>query len=249
MNTLVQVEFEILEREIESNNLLISDGRGDEEELESVDSGDEMTENKGQMDIEMGQQSNPTHHADSQHIQELTSLLHQSGALNSLLRTICKDNEQSFQETEKIAHICNSIKLIRAEAVKTYLLIVDSFYSNRPTTTVKLDLEHLFSLINFLIAKPIEEFINDEESEREHMLVKLVDLIHSLFLYFNETSALAEFDLTKQASLVDLVKQVLFKFKTDSIELCIKFARMIGLVAIKLRNENLTLGMPLITVS
>jgi hypothetical protein len=226
------------------------------------------------MDIEMDHPNQTTQHStikclDDSEISEFKNLLQSHKLMSLLAKTICNDDENSFQETEKIAHICSSIKLIRTEAAKAYSLLVENFYfSDTQNGSVlaeaksDIELSHLISLLNLLATRPIECFLDDGsqgetngdsknggggEDETETLLEKLLDLIFDLFTYFNELSV-AEFTLTQRMAIVELIKQILFKYKVDLPELCIQMARIVGLMAIRLRNNNIIEGKPIIYV-
>jgi hypothetical protein len=195
---------------------------------------------------------------ENSEISELKNVIQSNKLMSLLIKTICKDDEDSFQETERIVHISNSIKLIRTEAAKAYSLLVENFYlsgslNSSVTSESKNDIEydHLLSLLNLLSTKPIESFISENESdsnrENEALLEKLLDLIYDLFTYFNELSVF-EFSLDDRMKVVELIKQILFKFKVDLPELCIQMARIVGLVAIKLRNNYMNEAKAIIAV-
>ena len=77
---------------------------------------------------------------------------------------------------------------------------------------------------------------------------KLLDLIFDLFTFFNQSSNEQDFNLDCKMKVIELIKQILFKYKIDSIELCIKLGRIVGLIAIKLRNTNLNETKPIISM-
>ncbi len=232
-----------------------------------MDNNNNSTKPAAEFDIEMDSNNQLTSQnsnklIENSDISELKSLIQANKLMSLLIKTICKDDENSFQETERIAHICNSIKLIRTEAAKAYSLLVENFYlSGSQNSTIAtetksdIELDHLLSLLNLLSTKPVESFtsVNEDESsnsneETEALLAKLLDLIYDLFTYFNELSVF-EFSLEQRMQVVELIKQILFKYKVDVPELCIQMARIVGLMAIKLRNNYMNEAKPIIAVN
>jgi hypothetical protein len=197
------------------------------------------------MESSSAQHTNPNS-VDNSDITRVKSLIDQHNLLDLLLKAICKDDENSFQQSDKIAHIYDSIKLIRGEAAKTYTLIVETFYLNNQNQTGTINLNHLFELLNLIATKSVEDFGNDNKNDAENLLHKLLDIVFALFTGFNNDQL--TFNIENKMKLVDLVKHILFKYKFDLIELSIKLARILGLLAIKLRNTQLNEGKQVISV-
>jgi hypothetical protein len=97
-----------------------------------------------------------------------------------------------------------------------------------------------------IATKSVEDFGNDNKNDAENLLHKLLDIVFALFTGFNNDQL--TFNIENKMKLVDLVKHILFKYKFDLIELSIKLARILGLLAIKLRNTQLNEGKQVISV-
>ena len=189
--------------------------------------------------------------ADDSSLKDLLKLINEHKLLSLLVKTIVKDDENSFQETDRIEHVYNSVKLIRHEALKVYLELVETFHLTKSSST-SLDpslVDHLVAFMNLIVSKSAQDlemlFGNDEK--KDECVLKLVELVYDLFVYFNDSSEFS-FSLEQQTQMVDLIKQALLKYRLAIAELSFRLARILGLIAIRVRNTNLQLGAPLIKV-
>ena len=241
---------------LDDENLMNEEDYENWEDCESENEMDGNNNKKTANDIEMDLTAQDTHlmskSFDDSEVFQLKRLVEQHKLMSLLVKTICRDNENSFQETDKIAHICNSIRFIRTEAAKCYSLLIENFYLNCQLSGAEfqvsdIEVEHLFGLLNVYASKPIEDLTEEPSGEESEALLetRLLDLIHDIFMFFNESQ---QFSLENRNKTIELIKQILFKYKLDVIELCIRMARIIGLMAIKLRNSNVSEGKSTIAV-
>ncbi len=148
-----------------------------------------------------------------------------------LVKTIVVDDENIYQETDRIEHIFNSVNLLRLESLDVYLLLVDK--------TDDLNVNNLLDLLKFVVVKPKDNLSHD-------LIEKLVNVVHEIYVYFNSKSSIEkEFKL----EVIELIKTILLKYQTENCELCVKLGRVLALMAIKERNENLVGGYTVIEAS
>lgn len=219
-----------------------------EEDYESWDDDDMDDNNNNQCEADM--ELTETHGSkviDPVYVTELKQIVSDFNLMSLLVKTIGNDDENILQETDRIEHIYNSVKLIRNEALKTYLLIIENFYLNNSKDSNTIDVENLFNLLNLLAKKSAQdlEFLLGSEKKNESIL-KFVEVIYDLFVYFNNNSVLTH---EHKLTIVNLVKDILLKFKTNVVDLCVRLARIIGLIAIKERDLNMKNGADLLQIS
>ncbi|CAF0707124.1 unnamed protein product [Brachionus calyciflorus] len=248
-------ESKILSLDILSTilNHFIQDN-SEEEEYESWDecSDDGMDDNnnvKSEMDVEIDK-TNQNDQVETQHISELKEIVKSLRLMDLLVKTISKDNENILQENDRIEHIYNSVKLIRNEALKTYLLLIETFYLNKKLENLELhsdiDISSLFTLLELLGTKSVEDLemiLLPSSNKKDESIVKFVEIIYDLFVYFNQSNVLT---YEHKVSIVNLIKDILLKFKFDIIELSVRLARILGLISIKERDSNLSAGKDLL---
>lgn len=207
------------------------------------------------MDVEMDdEKSSSSKLAEDSSLKDLLKLINEHKLLSLLVKTIVKDDENSFQETDRIEHVYNSVKLIRHEALKVYLELVETFHLTKSSST-SLDpslVDHLVAFMNLIVSKSAQDlemlFGDGNDAKKDECVLKLVELVYDLFVYFND-SAEFSFSLEQQTQMVDFIKQALLKYRLAIAELSFRLARILGLIAIRVRNTNLQLGAPLVKVS
>ena len=212
--------------------------------MEELESDDEMDESNG-MEVEAAQTNPIEINSD---IAQLKMFIQNLSLLKLLVKTVTKDNENIFQEIEKIDHISNSINLIRLESLNLYLIIAQNFYANpEPAGFEVIEVSHMLDIMQLVLDKPVEDLVlkSTNEINKYDLIDKLACAAHEIYTYFNVR------DLNSEAKckIVDLIKQVLLKFKLDHAGLCIKLARVLTLMAIKERNTNLADGHLIIEVN
>lgn len=245
-------------------NYFIKDEESNEEdEYESWDEGDEVEEVDGnnniEMDVEMDKEKLAiTNLQDSpKDLNDLKQITVDLNLMGLLVKTISQDDENIFQESDRIEHIYNSVKLIRNEALKTYLLIIESFYLNKSNSDLnannnQIDIENLFVLLNLLIQKSPEdlEFLlasGSVETKRNESIIKFIEIIYDLFIYFNDSKRNL-LSLEHKMVLLNLIKDILLKFKVEIVDLCVRLGKIVSLIAIKERDTNLIEGKEVVQV-
>ena len=165
--------------------------------------------------------------------------------LKLLIKTVTKDNENIFQDIEKIDHISNSINLIRLESLNLYLIIAQNFYANTEIAEV-IEISHMLDIMQLVLGKPVEDLVlrSTNEINKYDLIDKLACAAHEIYSHFNVN----HLNLETKCKIVDLIKQVLLKFKLDHAGLCIKLVRVLTLMAIKERNTNLADGYSIVEV-
>ncbi len=148
-----------------------------------------------------------------------------------LVKTIVLDDENIYQDTDRIGHIFNSVNLLRLESLDVYLLLVHK------TGDVKA--QNLLELLKYIALKPKENLGHD-------LIDRLVNSIHEIYVYLNTKSSI---ELEAKLEVIELIKSILLKFQTEDCELCVKLGRVLALMAIRERNENLIGGYPIIEAS
>lgn len=215
-------------------NLIITistDTNEEDNEEELIESEDEEISNEMDMDNNKIEEENSSAFVSNQNFP-----FNPNSLLNAFISTILNDDENFLQQTNKIEHIYNSINLIKSEAAQACMLITQLIQNNNLGNTISM--LHLIELLKYLLSKPIEDC-------REELIEKLAELCFSLFLYLNNNQAL---ELNSKVELINLIKDVLFKFKIDQFELCIVLSKILTLIAIKERNTNLIDGQFIIDV-
>lgn len=212
-----------------------------------------------EMDVEMSEKGaaggeNSCRNVDEAFTKELTTIIDQHKLLSLLVRTIQNDDENSYQDADRIEHVYNSVKLIRNESLRAYLQLVENFYLNREITDTSICasahglLEHMFVFMDLIARKSEQDLeLSDTAGNKNECVVKLVELVYDLFVYFDADKSF-HLSIEQYTRIVELAKAILLKFKVSISELCVRLARIVGLVAIHLRNNNLDIGKPLIKV-
>lgn len=201
------------------------------------------------MDIEIDQND-----TNCQHLNELKSIINQLKIMDLLIKTISKDDENILQDTDRIEHIYKSVKLIKYEALKTYLLLIDTLYLNKQSVTLNLDssmdTENLFVLLELLAKKSVqdlESLFSNDLNQKDEIIVKFIEVIYNLFVYFNESKKIV-LSYEQKFKIASLIKEILLKFKVEVTELCVRLGKILTMIAIKERDTNLTNGNELIQV-
>lgn len=205
---------------------------------------DNQGNNKG-ITTTTGAASNP------EMVVDLVASLNNFQILSLLVKTIHNDDENSYQEANRIEHVYNSIKLIRNESLRVYLQLVENFYVKNTTTTtsdITVDnqlMDHLRVFMNLIAHKSVEDLELFEAANesgggggKNETVIKLAELVYDLYVYFDSSKSFS-LSIDQASSLVSLIKTILFKFRTSIAELCVRMARILGLVGIRLRNHNL----------
>lgn len=166
-----------------------------------------------------------------------TLQLNPNHLLSPLIGAILNDDENFLQQTSKIEHIYNSIILIKCEASQACLLCIQHAQTNGSEQTIAIT--YLVELLKYILNKPIDETKND-------LLGKLAELCFSLFYNVN-SKQLVEHET--KFNIIELLKDIFFKYKTDECDLCIELSRILTMIAIRERNTNLLEGHLLIDVN
>lgn len=198
------------------------------------------------MDIEMDKNM-----PNKKHLNDLKTILTELKIMDLLVKTISNDNENIFQE---IDHIYKSVKLIRFESLKAYLLIIDILYLNIESDSLSLDssidIQNIFVLLELLAKKSLQDldslFSNDSNQKHE-TIVKFIEVIYNLFVYFNESKQKI-LSYEHKVIIANLIKEILIKFKVEITELCVRLGKILTIIAINEKNSNLLNGKELIQV-
>lgn len=206
---------------------------------------------------------------DPSEIADLVATLNHFHILSLLVKTIHNDDENSYQDADRIEHVYNSVKLIRNESLRAYLQLVENFYlscdddsvDKKAVDNAQIDhqlMDHLLVFMNLIAHKSLEDLellvpsADDAEStsvdRKNESVLKLAELVFDLFSYF-DSSKKFNLSVEQAATLVDLIKKILLKFAVSVLELCVRFSRILGLIAIRMRNTNLEAGKSVIKVS
>jgi hypothetical protein len=198
--------------------LILDEIYNDEEEEELVESDDE---NCNEMETE--QQSDVV---DSIFKNESITI-NINNLFASLLTTVLNDDENFMQNTNKIEHIFNSVNLIKLEASQTCLSLIQFIQTNNITNN-NISIVYVFEILKWLLKQ------SDDESTNDLIVGKLAELCSNLFIYLNNTNH--NLEINTKLELISLIKDVLFKYKTDDYDLCIELSRILTLISIKERN-------------
>ena len=212
--------------------LIKEDPNGDEEEWEEVKSDDEPDATN---DIEMNQENDVRPiQKDPIQLHEFRQLIKQLKLSSLIINSFVKDDENIFQENERIEHLYNGIDLLRFESLQAYLMIIQSM--DKKETVVEV--VHLLALLRFCAQK---------ENLKQNLLVKVSQVSHEIFAisFLNSVKVNQEIKVT----LINFIKDILLKYKTSVIELCARMGRILVLLAVKERNVNLNEGQLIIQVS
>lgn len=226
-------------------NILILDDESNEGDYESVDEDDdeqEQTNEKVDADMETEQPGEINNNEEAEQFvdpkdkDEFKNIINHYKLLDLLVKTLVNDNENCFQENDKIQHVHDGIEMVKSECLKAYTLLIENFYMNTSTSGNDINLEHLSVLFTLVLNTP---------TESNELIGKLSELAYDLFVYFNDLNA---FTLQHYSSMIESIKQILFKHRIGVIDLCVRMARILGLIGIKLRDSNVTDGKDILTV-
>lgn len=207
-----------------------------ENDYEEVESDDEMTQ--GNMETEVLQNSEL---AETTDVSTLKQLLKNFNLMKLFIRSITDDNEDIFQEDDKISHIFDSINLIRLEALTVYSVFRQNLYLGNDLNKQDMASDTL-EILKFMKEKTL---VIDTENSKQNLLDKLVTIVHDMYADFGSSIS----DEAIKMLIVEYIKDIMLKYKTESAELCVKFARVLTLLAINERQTNIVQGYRLIELS
>ena len=101
-----------------------------------------------------------------------------------------------------------------------------------------ISINYLLEILKYLIKKPIDETKND-------VIGKIAELCFSLFYNINNKQTI---EPSLKLEIINLIKDIFFKYKTDDGDLCIELSRILALISIKERNINVIEGQFIIDV-
>ena len=180
------------------------------------------------MDMEMAKESLKD---ELKEITLLKAAMKKFNITSLLTKSVAEDSEQIFEDIEKIDHISNSINLIRLEALNAYSTYIQSFYLEKQGPVTDIDVNHALELLQFMKDKPKEQLVLSHDSNQYELLERLINTAHDIYAHFS--SKVIDHGIKLQ--LVELIKEVLLKFKTENSDICVKSSRVLTLMAI---NEN-----------
>lgn len=223
------------------NEFFIQDAGEVDDENQDEESWDECEETNNEVDMETEQ------HADVNHAianQASANLIHNElkRLTLPLLKTISEDDHFSFSQVD---HVYKGVRLVRNEAIDVYTQIMQNVsrkHAQTQKTNAELEEENicfkhlsviLDSIANFQTQTGLNEAENSENDlEEQAFAVKLSQLAHDLFTNFKE-----KLSQEQLLSIIETIKQILFKYKLNYADLSILLAKVLSLIAIKLRNE------------
>lgn len=229
------------------------DEEDDEDSCESLDE-EEATAYANEMDVDdqNGTKTGSLKFSQSD-MAEFITIINQHEILSLLVKTIHNDDENSYQDADRIEHVYNSVKLIRNESLRVYLQLVENFFLNQDATGL-IDnqlMDHLNVFMNLIANKSVEDLELFETTmssgDKNESVIKLAELVYDLYNYFDSSKTFS-LSIEHATNLVGLIKNILLKFRISILELCVRFARILGLIAIRMRNTNLDAGKPVINV-
>lgn len=189
---------------------------------------DEEEEAELNMDMEM---SKETSKDELKEITLLKTAMKKFNVTGLLVKSVVEESEAIFEDIEKVDHIVNSINLIRLEALNVYSAYVQNFYLEKQGSVVDIEAVHALELLRFIKDKPKEELMLSQDANQFDLLERLMNTAHDIYAYFSPKSL----DQSIRLSIVELIKEILFKYKTENGDVCVKASRMLTLLAI---NEN-----------
>ena len=228
----IEVNSKILNNFINDNNY-----EDEDEELEEVNSDNDA--NDDQMDQQEDIKTNINENTSNEN-NELGNLIKMNKLIDLLIKQICSQFLDSTDES--LQHIKNSCQFLKNESLELYLTIMNSYAILIQPDQVK---EHFVSLLNMIsTTKSFEEENNKDSID---FLTKLASLIYDLFTYLNDSNQINNSE--DKLKLINSIKDILLKYKIKSHNLCIKLARIVGLISIQERDKNLINGKELIELS
>jgi hypothetical protein len=208
------------------------------------------------MEVEKQESSN-SFHEETEDVENLRSLVKNHSLIELLLKTADINDEKIGH----IDHISNSFKLIQYEALDCYLYLLQGVFSiNRESTKRLLNgdqikIEHMLKLLKYVAKRPVGDFTGDNEkqSSLDHLL-KIIDLIHELFVYFDSRciqsdAQMNSFSISQKTEIIDLIRVIFAKYKASLADLCIKLSRILALLSIKERNSGFNMQKEIIQVN
>lgn len=171
---------------------------------------------------------------------------HDNKFMHALMNSICNDNECVFQDNDRdrINHIYESVKLIRNEALQSFIQAYQLIKTNNQMSTIDLNwlIEFLRlmankSQVDLSMTSSSDENNNEEDNNDNEILTKICQISHDIYVDVSDANE-SQLTLDKLDLIVNLIKDIFFKYKTSSVELCIRLGRIITLLAIRLRDKT-----------
>lgn len=204
------------------------------------------------MEVETSGDKTAASTVDEKHVTEFINIINHHRILSLLVKTITNDDENSYQETDRIEHVYKSVKMIRNESLSAYLQVVENFYLNKDSSGAdQMLFEHFSELLSLLVKKPgqdLDFFEQTEDSSKNESNFELLELIYDLFIYLNNSKNFS-LSLENVKEILSLLKTILFKFKVSIVELCVRFSRIVGLIGIRLRGSNIEVARSIVKVT
>jgi hypothetical protein len=227
-------------KEIESNE----DNESEEEIWEDCDSDEEMVESSGRMDIEM-EETNTNNDVESNSDKKLINIIKKQNLFELLIKTIKLDNENVYQDANRIEHIYESIKFIKMEACSAYSLLfkISSKKDHIEELNIEKDLVDLLDYINKTFNE--EDYTQEEQKVDSKVTLKYVELIYDLYMSLSSGNKLS---MEAKIKILALCKDIVYKYKGFNIDVTARLVKIFGSIAIKERDTNLNEGLPIIQV-
>jgi hypothetical protein len=204
-----------------------------------------MTEPSGRMDIEM-EETNINNDVESNSDIKLMNIIKKQNLFELLIKTIKLDNENVYQDANRIEHIYESIKFIKMEACSAYSLLFKIF-SSKKDHIEELNIEKsLVDLLDYINKTFNEEDYTQEEARVDSKVtLKYVELIYDLYMNLSSRNKLT---METKIKILALCKDIVYKYKGFNIDVTARLVKIFGSIAIKERDTNLNEGLPIIQV-
>ena len=213
-----------------------------------------MTENtiNSKMDVEMelpnSEQINEC--IDPKDVNEFKNIIKKIKLMDLLVKTIINDNENLYQDANRIEHIYESISFIKMESINFYSLLLKNFYSKKPIednlSNEDINVEHMISLLEYVrINFKEENFTESVAKFTDKFSLSIVELAYDLYMIFSADNKL---NIEQKQKILTINKDIIYKYKGYNIDLTARLTKIICLIAIKERDTNLIQGKQVIQV-
>ncbi len=225
--------------------IIENDSNESEEEIwEDCDSDEEMAQSNGKMEVETEETNTSLEETSSE--KKFKHLVKKQNLFELLVRAIKFDNENVYQDANKIEHIYESIKFIKTEACDAYSLIFKMFIARNESIeelNVEKDLVDLLVFLNQNFNKDASS--QEEEKQNSKVALKFVELIYDLYTSLNNQNKLS---MESKPKIVILCQELINKYKELSVDLTARLVKILGMIAIKERDTNIKDGLNIIQV-
>ena len=187
---------------------------------------------------------------DQKDMSDFKNIVKKLKLMDLLVKTLGNDNENLYQDANRIEHIYESIKFIKLESISVYSLLLKTFFFKKPagdnTSNNEIDPEHLIILLDYIRSSFKEEdFTESDTTNSDKLSLRIVELAYDLYINFATENKLT---MDQKKNILTLNKDIIYKYKGFNIDLTARLTKILSLIAVKERDSNLLEGKLVIQV-